>query len=262
MDPVRHAETVMGTVVSFTVPVGDLPVSEIRDAIGAASRKLQDIDATLSIWKPESAMSRVRSGELGVEDAPAMLAEVLRCCEAPRELSGGWFDPWAMPGGVDPTGLVKGWAAEQAALELSGAGVEAFLINAAGDLVARGEAAPRRPWQVGIRDPRRPGRIACVVAVRGAIATSADYERPGQILDPALGRSVRPLLSATVTGPDLAQADALATGLAAEGAAGLERFGVIAGYEAYAIDPAGVTRLTAGFPVTRRPDSHAALSKR
>ena len=28
-------------------------------------------------------------------------------------MSGGWFDPWAMPGGVDPTGLVKGWAVDR-----------------------------------------------------------------------------------------------------------------------------------------------------
>jgi hypothetical protein len=34
-------------------------------------------------------------------------------CEAAREASDGWFDPWAMPGGYDPTGLVKGWAVDQ-----------------------------------------------------------------------------------------------------------------------------------------------------
>jgi thiamine biosynthesis lipoprotein len=122
---------------------------------------------------------------------------------------------------------------------------------------------PRGEWQIGIADPVRPGRLAAIVPVRAAMATSGDYERPGQIRDPRSGDPVARLLSATVTGPDLALADALATGLVAEGTAGLERVSSIAGYSAYAIDRAGVARVTPGFPPTRRPtDSHQALSKR
>ena len=44
------------------------------------------------------------------------MAEVLRPPAAQaRDASGGWFDPWAMPGGYDPTGLVKGWAVHNGA---------------------------------------------------------------------------------------------------------------------------------------------------
>jgi thiamine biosynthesis lipoprotein len=251
----------MGTVVSFVIEPGELTETPARAALDRACRTLHEIDATLSTWKPESAISRLRRGELAPADAPPMVREVLRRCEAARELSGGWFDPWAMPGGVDPTGLVKGWAAERAADVLRDAGVVRALVNAAGDLVAVGEAAPGRAWQVGVRDPRRPDRLACVVPVRAALATSADYECPGQIHDPRERRPVARLLSATVAGPDLALADALATGLLAEGAAGLERFAGIEGYSAYAFDLAGVARVTPGFPPTHRADSHALLSK-
>jgi thiamine biosynthesis lipoprotein len=101
--------------------------------------------------------------------------------------------------------------------------------------------------------------LACVVAVSAALATSAGYERPGQIHDPHERRPVTRLLSATVAGPDLALADALATGLLAEGIGGLERVARIEGYSAYVFDPAGVARVTPGFPLTRRPDSHALL---
>jgi thiamine biosynthesis lipoprotein len=249
----------MGTVVSFVVEPGEVTEADARSALGRACRTLHEIDAALSTWQPESPMSRLRRGELALAAAPPMVREVLRACEVARELSGGWFDPWAMPGGVDPTGLVKGWAAERAADALRDAGVAGALINAAGDLVALGEAAPGRAWQVGVRDPRRPERLACVVPVSAGLATSADYERPGQIHDPHERRAVTRLLSATVAGPDLALADALATGLLAEGAGGLERIAQIEGYSAYAFDPAGVARVTPGFPPTRRADSQVVL---
>ena len=122
-------------------------------------------------------MSRVRRDELALDEAPPVMGEVLQTCEWARELSGGWFDPWAMPGGVDPTGLVKGWAAQRAAAELRSAGIASAMVNAAGDIVALGEREPGRPWRVGVRDPRRPKRLAFIVPVEGAIATSAHYER-------------------------------------------------------------------------------------
>ena len=53
---------------------------------------------------------------------PSAVAEVLDLCENARRVSGGWFDPWAMPAGVDPTGLFKGWAVEQALAVLHEAG--------------------------------------------------------------------------------------------------------------------------------------------
>jgi thiamine biosynthesis lipoprotein len=158
-----------------------------------------------------------------------------------------------MPDGVDPTGFVKGWAAQRAAAELQAGGIAAAMINAAGDIVAFGQPVPGRPWRVGIRDPRRPERLVCVVPVEGAIATSAHYERPAQVLDPRTGAPAQVLLSATVVGPDLGMADALATGLLAAGAAGLPHIAALEGYSAYVVGAAGVARVTPGFPPTSAP---------
>jgi thiamine biosynthesis lipoprotein len=198
-------------------------------------------------------MSRLRRGELALRDAPPEMLEVLVACASARELSGGWFDPWALPGGVDPTGLVKGWAAERAAAELARWGVTAALVNAGGDIVTFGERAPGHPWQVGIRDPRRAHRVDAVVPVSGAIATSGAYERPGEVLDPHTGRPAQRLRAATVVGPQLGLADALATGLLAAGPDGLEHVAAVPGYSARIVGPAGVVRLTPGFPATVRP---------
>jgi FAD:protein FMN transferase len=117
---VSHAEHVMGTVVSFAV----LPAAPARGgphrrrpdpatAIQAACALLHQADAVFSTRDPQSPLSRLRRGDLAEADGPACLAEVPMACEAAREASGGWFDPWAMPGGYDPTGLVKGWAVDQ-----------------------------------------------------------------------------------------------------------------------------------------------------
>jgi thiamine biosynthesis lipoprotein len=155
-----------------------------------------------------------------------------------------------MPGGVDPTGLVKGWAAQRAADTLREAGAEAAMVNAAGDIVTFGEPERGRPWRVGIRDPLEPDRIAWVVAARdGAVATSAAYERGAHVVDPHTGAPARAALSATVTGPDLALADALATGLFAAGVAGLPLIDVLPGYSALLVEPGGETRMTGEFPL-------------
>jgi thiamine biosynthesis lipoprotein len=237
----------MGTAVSFDVR-GGTPA-----AVADACAILHRADDVFSTWQCESPMSRLRRGELSVGDAPGEIAEVLDLCVEAKRMSGGWFDPWRMPGGVDPTGLVKGWAAQRAADTLREAGAEAAMVNAAGDIVTFGEPEPGRAWNVGIRDPGQPDRIGWVAAVRdGAVATSAAYERGDHVLDPHTGDPARAALSATVTGPDLTLADALATGLFAAGAAGLPLIDALPGYSALLVESGGEARLTDQFPLLRR----------
>ena len=78
-----------------------------------------------------------------------------------------------------------------------------------------------------------------MIEVHGAVATSASYERGAHLMDPRTGQPGGQAASATVTGPSLAQADALATGLAVGGDAALEVISGLAGYQAYLIRPDG-----------------------
>ncbi len=244
---VTHAEEVMGTVVSFTVVPGDLPVPAARAAIQAACRTLHRADEVFSTWNPASPVSRLRRGEATLGMMPADVAEVLDLCRAARTASGGWFDPWALPGGVDPTGLVKGWAVERATDVLRRAGAAAALVNGGGDLAAFGSPAPGRRWRAGIRHPWRADALACIVQVRGAVATSASYERGAHLLDPATGRPAAGTASATVTGPSLATADALATAVAVGGDEALAAVGALGGYEGYLIRADGSEADTGGI---------------
>lgn len=252
---IRRAEPVMGTVVSFDVRSGGSPAAPIYLALAEARAGLHRVDAIFSTWKPHSPISRLRRGEIELSDAPAVVAEVLSRCETARRASIGWFDPWRMSGGVDPTGLVKGWAAQEALARIVEAGARAVMVNAGGDVAVDGEPEPGRCWRIGIRDPWDAHRIAAVVEPQGgltgraAVATSGSYERGPHVVDPHTGLPAAGVASATVTGPELHLADALATGLLAAGEAGLEWVDACAGYEALVIRPDGSRAHTPGFPL-------------
>lgn len=234
----------MGTVVSFAVIPGTLPAEAAAQAIGSACALLHQADATFSTWDPQSPVSRLRRGDAALSDLPAEVAEVLDLCRDARQVSGGWFDPWALPGGIDPTGLVKGWAAEQALAVLREAGMQAAMVNAGGDIAVFGAAAPGQNWRVGIRHPWRADALAAIINLTAAIATSGCYERGRHLFNPFTGRPASQAASASVTGPSLALADALATAVAAGGD---EAFSIVAeldDYAGYLIRPDGTEAAT------------------
>lgn len=230
---ITHVEHVMGTAVSITVEPGP----DDTEAIAAACAVLHDADATFSTFKDGSLLSRHRRGELRSDELPPDLLEVLELSARAARLTGGYFDPWAMPGGVDPTGLVKGWAAQRASDRLLAHGLRDHVVNAAGDLVVAGLPAPEapdQPWRVGISDPADPGALLghvelTTTAGRWAVATSGPAEQGQHVVDPRTGTLVAGVASASVlvreepSRPQAgAWADACATALvAADGGAGL-----------------------------------------
>lgn len=244
---VRHEEEVMGTIVTIDLYGDPAKVSTTRwvPLVESACRVLHEADEVFSTWRDDSEISRVRRGELPAEAHPAVV-EALRRCEDARSLSSGWFDPWAMPGGVDPSGFVKGWASQQALSQLVAPGVHGAIVNAAGDVAAFGAPAPGKAFRVGVVDPFDRTRLGCVVTIEGAIATSGTYERGAHLVDPRSGERSAAVASASVCGPDLGLADALATAVAVSGSP--ELVDDVTGYEAFVIDPDGRRRATRGFP--------------
>ncbi len=247
----HHEEDVMGTIVTIDL-FGDpaVDIDEITSHLGFAISSLHEADDVFSMWKPSSPMSRVSRGELDVADAPRSIAEVLEGCRAARDLSLGWFDPWTLPGGVDPTGYVKGWAAQRALNHLLAAPVLGAIVNAAGDIAAFGVPLPNRPFQVGIVNPASTSELAAIVRLTSCIATSGSYERGPHLLEPRSGQFVTRAASASVTGPELGLADALATALAVAGEELLAVIEDLNEYEAFTISAEGDRRWTKDFPFT------------
>lgn len=201
-------------------------VVDVRDAGHEAAVDrvfdwLRFVDATFSTYKSDSEISLINGGELEVEAAHETVREVLDRCEELRRETGGYFDARApLPGSIDPSGLVKGWAVDRAGAILDRHGARNFAVNAGGDMVLRGAALPDDCWRVGIQHPFLRDRIAKVVVGRDlAVATSGAYARGDHVVDPHTARPPAGVLSVTVTGPELATADAYATAAFAMGEA-------------------------------------------
>jgi thiamine biosynthesis lipoprotein len=114
--------------------------------------------------------------------------------------------------GLDPTGLVKGWAIERASEFLRVAGSRNHAVNGGGDIQFAGEVAPGEPWTVGISDPTDSQRVLTVITGRDfAVATSGSAERGSHIDNPFTGEPAGGILSATVAGPSLTRVDCYAT---------------------------------------------------
>jgi thiamine biosynthesis lipoprotein len=201
-----------------------LDVRDERPDAGAVARmwdSLRRADAVFSTYKPDSEISRIDRGELALEDASPAVREVLDRCEQLREETRGYFDAHAAGRGLDPSGLVKGWAVDRACAVLDEAGFVNYALNAGGDMRLSGRAVPDLRWRVGIQHPFAKDKVAAVVEANDlAVATSGEYERGQHVFDPHTRRPPSGVLSVTVTGPDLATADAYATAAFAMGAAG------------------------------------------
>ena len=225
---------VMGTVISIDVRDPGIPES----VVDAMLARLEEIEARFSTYRAGSEISRIGRGELAEADASAEVRFVLGMCDDLHRTTDGWFDARGhrADGRLDPSGLVKGWAVEEAALLLDEAGARNYSCNCGGDVIARGEPEPGRPWRVGIRHPDRADAVARVLAVRDlAVATSGAYERGDHIRDPRTGMAPTGLLSVTVVGPSLTWADVYATTAFAMGEAGPAWVATHPGYGALAI---------------------------
>jgi thiamine biosynthesis lipoprotein len=261
---IQHVEQVMGTAVTFDVVPGDVSPAAVDHAIATACADLHRMDEVFSLWQPSSPMSRLHRGEVDLGGVPLEIGEVLIACESVRQMSGGWFDAKRMPGGVDPTGYVKGWAAQRALNILRDAGVPAALINAGGDAAAFGWPEAHRPWRLGVRDPHSVGGLIGIVALepmpgeRVALATSGTYERGPHLIDPRTGEpTTADVVSASVIGPDLGVADALATALAVGGRACTGQLDA-PGYSALLLHADGGRTVIGNFRLLAMPSFAAA----
>jgi FAD:protein FMN transferase len=240
----RRVEQIMGTAIGFDVRDAAVAPAALEDAF----EYLRDVDRRFSTYKPDSEVSRLSRGELSVAGCSPDVRQVLDLCEQVRETSQGYFDirkhrrdGSLYPGGLDPSGLVKGWALENAGRILEAGGARNYCINGGGDIVVRGEVAAGSPWRIGIRHPLQADKLATVVTVQdGAVATSGAYERGDHVLDPFTGRPPSGVLSITIVGPSLTFADAYATAAFAMGPTGLAWVAGLAGY--------------AGCSITAEPD--------
>jgi FAD:protein FMN transferase len=256
----HHQEEVMGTVVTFDAYFSGRSSANAGNRLKRAVGDLHRVDQVFSTWRADSPLSQLRRGARDLGDVPPEIRDVLSACHSARRASGGWFDPWRMPGGVDPTGYVKGWAAQRALKKFAGPEMLGAVVNAAGDVATIGVPAPGQAFRIGVVDPAAPRQLATVVESPGAVVTSGTYEGGSHLIDPHSGVAGTRVASATVCGADLGLCDALATGLCVGGDEAMASVERLPGFEALLIRFDGTWRWTESFPFA--PDFAPSLSSR
>ena len=234
---------VWGTILYIEAASTTIDRSAIDHAIEDVKSFVVEVDNAFSTYKENSFISRLRRGEIEIGQCPGDVQEVWDACQSAKYLSDGAFDPWAVAGGFDPSGYVKGWAADKAAEILLHAGCAHIQVNAAGDVTLRGgnilDSGEVEPWKVGVVNPDNRKEVVRIFEIfDGAIATSGTYERGAHITDPYTGVIAIGARSATVLGPDGGLTDAMATALMVTGDEGVKFFGQaeLESYSAWCID--------------------------
>jgi thiamine biosynthesis lipoprotein len=213
---VRMVDHVMGMPISVALRGPDAATAAGRAAWTAVMNDLRAMDKVFSTYRSDSVIARFGRGEVRLSECPAELAEVLALGGRAAAESGGAFSIWRPgPGGtirLEPSGVVKGWAAERAARHLDALASTDYCLSAGGDITCRVVDPTRPAWQIGIEDPRQPLRIFATVSVRrGAVATSAPTHRGNHIVDARTGLPPIGVASVTVIGHSLTATDIDAT---------------------------------------------------
>jgi thiamine biosynthesis lipoprotein len=234
----------MGMPVTLEVVGGMAPEAVFEAVFGY----FEYIDATFSTYKEHSEISRINRRELALERASADMRTIFALAEQTRQETYGYFDI-ARGGRYDPSGIVKGWAIDRAADILRDREFGNFYVDAGGDIQVAGNNAEGQDWRVGIRNPFNLREIVKVLAVTDCgVATSGTSIRGQHIYNPNdPGQSIAEIVSLTVIGPDIYEADRFATAAFAMGRAGIMFVEQLDGFEGYLIDARGQATYTSGF---------------
>jgi thiamine biosynthesis lipoprotein len=203
------ADLAFGTTISLKVLHEDAATAQ--RAMQAALGAVRDVDRLMSLYRPDSEISRLnRDGHLDQPDARVLA--VLQHAQLLSQQTRGAFDVTVQPmwdaavSGrdtqaelgrigwrklrVDTTrlalqapgmaitlnGLAQGYGVDVALAALRQHGITEALLDT-GEFASLGRRDDGQPWTLAVRDPRKADAYACVLAADGrCLATSGDYE--------------------------------------------------------------------------------------
>lgn len=204
------------------------------------------IDEKFSPYKQNSEVTKINDGRLKEENVGGDMKLVFALSEATKKDTDGYFDI-KKNNFLDPSGIVKGWAIYNASKLVSQLGYENFYISAGGDIQTKGVSINGKKWAVGIRNPFNVNENVKVIYLTShGIATSGIYERGNHIYNPK-GKMSDEVVSLSVIGANVYEADRFATAAFAIGRAGINFIEKQNGLEGYMIDSKGIATMTSGF---------------
>lgn len=208
-----HIFDTMGTTVSVRVHGGIQ--AHHTAALDGVEQVFRLYDTEYSLYRPQSPLSQLARGEVALVDLSHDIRDTYARAIEWRQHTHGAFTPHRPDGVIDLSGIVKADAIAAAGAVLRAHGIDAYSVNAGGDMATRGDAAT---WSTGITSPTNPDELAAVVALGGdwtAIATSGVSERGEHIwrsrADPDR------VIQATVVSNDIVTSDVWATAIVSGG---------------------------------------------
>lgn len=212
----------------------------------------EHIEQIFSPFRDTSETCRINRGEILPSNSSAEMKEILLLAEKTKKETNGFFNIETTPGKINPVGIVKGWAIYNAAKILEKKGFKNFYVDIGGDIQTRGLNHEGKKWKIGIRNPfsNEPGQeLIKIVYLSGeGIATSGNYLRGDHIYNPLnQAKKLEKLVSFSVIGPNVYEADRFATAVFAMGKDGINFIEKLPGFAGYVVTKNGQATMTSGF---------------
>ena len=232
-----------------------MPISvEIVDS-GVTERVFDDvynyfthIDEKFSTYKHTSEITAINEGKLPEDQWSEEMRLVFMMSNETKRETNGFFDITTPDGKYDPSGLVKGWSIWNAAQLILKNGFKNFYVDAGGDIQPYGMNADGNPWTVGIKNPWNQDENVKVLEVTSlGVATSGTYIRGLHIYNPRTQKPIDEIVSLTVIGPNIYEADRFATAAFAMGKQSIAFIESLPGFEGHMIDTQKIATMTHGF---------------
>lgn len=205
------------------------------------------IDERFSTYKKNSEISKINRGEIKEKNYSEDMKLIFLCSEQTKKETNGYFDI-SHKGQIDPSGIVKGWAIYKAVELIKREGFNNYSVDAGGDIQVNGLNKNGKKWSIGIKNPFNQSEIVKVVYLKNeGIATSGTYIRGQHIYSPKENTRDFGMISMSVIGPNIYEADRFATAAFAMGKNGITFIENLPQFEGYMIDTNGIATYTSGF---------------
>ncbi len=188
-------------------------ISLCEKAVEAAFSKIARLEQLLSIFRPDSEISKINRGILS--DHLEVLS-LLSLASQYTKITCGAFDirSGKIADGFDLGAIGKGYAIDQAVKALQDFGISSAKISCKSTIYALGVPPGLSGWPITIESPKEE-KFFPITLCNQAISTSGNTEQEGHIIDPRTRYAVNEsgIYSATVLAKTATESDAFSTAL-------------------------------------------------
>ncbi len=244
----KDTKLMMGMPITVEI-VSSLSPVVVKKTLDRSFEYFGYVDNKFSVYKEDSEISKINRGAISVDKASADMQEIFHLAEMTKNETDGYFDIINRNGIFDPSGIVKGWAIYNVAKLIKTDGFENFFVEAGGDIQVNGFNQNGERWRVGIENPFDQGKfVKKVTLTNQGIATSGTYIRGQHIYNPKQkDLEIRDIVSLSVIGSNIFEADRFATSVFAMGQEGIIFLEKQKNLEGYIITSDGKAVMTSGF---------------